>query len=139
MKKIFIHGVVAGIIATIASVIYSNLYQSTLGVSFDKIINIGSVFGACIFGCVLISVANFVLFKFKKESLQGILNVIVVVLSFVSIIGPISMTLPLDVEFPEMFPGLVIPMHFFPALAFFAIDPFFKQSSIKSATKLDNI
>jgi hypothetical protein len=139
MKKIFIHGVVAGILATIASVIYNNLYQSTLGVSFDKIINIGSVFGACIFGCVLISVANFVLFKFKKENLQGILNVIVVVLSFVSIIGPISMTLPLDVEFPEMFPGLVIPMHFFPALAFFAIDPFFKQSSIKSATKLDNI
>ena len=139
MKKIFIHGVVAGILATIASVIYSNLYQSTLGVSFDKIINIGSVFGACIFGCVLISVANLVLFKFKKENLQGILNVIVVVLSFVSIIGPISMTLPLDVEFPEMFPGLVIPMHFFPALAFFAIDPFFKQSIIKSATKLDNI
>jgi hypothetical protein len=45
----------------------------------------------------------------------------------------------LDVEFPEMFPGLVIPMHFFPALAFFAIDPFFKQSSIKSGTRLDNI
>lgn len=139
MKKIFIHGVVAGIIATLASVIYSNLYQSTLGVSFDKIINIGSVFGACIFGCVLISVANLVLFKFKKENLQGILNVIVVLLSFVSIIGPISMTLPLDVEFPEMFPGLVIPMHFFPALAFFAIDPFFKQSSINSVTRLDNI
>ena len=139
MKKIFIHGVVARIIATLASVIYSNLYQSTLGVSFDKIINIGSVFGACIFGCVLISVANLVLFKFKKENLQGILNVIVVLLSFVSIIGPISITLPLDVEFPEMFPGLVIPMHFFPALAFFAIDPFFKQSSIKSGKRLDNI
>ena len=139
MKKIFIQGIIAGIVAASASLIYSNLYQSTLGVSFDKIINIGSIFGACIFGCVLISSANLVLFKFKKENLQGILNVIVVVLSFVSIIGPISMTLPLDVEFPEMFPGLVIPMHFFPALAFFAIDPFFKQSSIKSRTRLDNI
>ena len=139
MKKIFIHGVVAGILATIASVIYSNLYQSTLGVSFDKIINIGSVFGACIFGCVLISVAYFILFKFKKENLQGILNVIVVVLSFASIIGPISITLPLDIEFPEMFPGLSVPMHFFPALAFFTIAPFFKQSSIKTGTRLDNI
>ena len=139
MKKIFIHGVVAGIIATIASLIYSNLYQSTLGVSFDKIINIGSVFGACIFSCILISVANLVLFKFKKENLQGILNVIIVVLSFASIIGPISMTLPLDIEFPEMFPGLVVPMHFFPALAFFTLSPFFKQSSIKSGTRLDKI
>lgn len=139
MKKIFIQGVVAGILATLVSAIYSYLYQSTLGVNFDKIINIGSVFGACIFGCVLISVANLVLFKFKKENLQGILNVVVVILSFVSIIGPISMTLPLDVESPEMFPGLVIPMHFFPALVFFAIDPFFKQSSIKSGTRLINI
>lgn len=139
MKKIFIQGVVAGILATLVSAIYSYLYQSTLGVNFDKSINIGSVLGACIFGCVLISVANLVLFKFKKENLQGILNVVVVILSFVSIIGPISMTLPLDVEFPEMLPGLVIPMHFFPALAFFAIDPFFKQSSIKSGTRLINI
>ena len=139
MKKIFIHGIIAGILAAITCLIYCNLYQSTLGVSFDKIINIGSIFGACIFGCVLISVAYFILFKFKKENLQGILNVIVVVLSFASIIGPISITLPLDIEFPEMFPGLAVPMHFFPALAFFTIAPFFKQSSIKSGTRLDNI
>ena len=131
MKKIFIHGIVAGILAALASLIYCNLYQSTLGVSFDKIINIGSVFGASIFGCILISVANIILFKFKKENLQGLLNIVIAVLSFTSIIGPISMTLPLDVESPEMFPGLVIPMHFFPALAFFAIAPFFKQSSVK--------
>ena len=139
MKKIFIHGIIAGVLAAITSLIYCSLYQSTLGVSFDKIINIGSIFGSSIFGCVLISAAYSILFKFKKENLQGILNVIIVVLSFASIIGPISMTLPLDIEFPEMFPGLAVPMHFFPALAFFTLSPFFKQSSIKSGTRLDNI
>lgn len=126
------HGIIAGILAAIISLIYCSLYQSTLGVSFDKIINIGSIFGSSIFGCVLISASYSILFKFKKENLQGILNVIIVVLSFASIIGPISMTLPLDIEFPEMFPGLVVPMHFFPALAFFTLSPFFKQSSFKS-------
>ena len=54
------------------------------------------------------------------------LNLVIAVLSFASIISPISMSLPLDIESPELFPGLVVPMHFFPALAFFAISPFFK-------------
>jgi hypothetical protein len=51
------------------------------------------------------------------------------VLSFASIIGAIGMTLPLDIDFPELFPGLVVPMHFFPALAYFAIAPFFKKEA----------
>ncbi len=127
MKKIFIHGIVAGILASITSLIYFNLYQSTLGTSFDKVINIGSIVGSSIFGCMLISIGYFLLFKFKKENLKGLLNVVVTVLSFSSITGVISMSLPLDIESPELFPGLAVPMHFFPALAFFAIEPFFKQ------------
>lgn len=127
MKKIFIHGIVAGILASTASLIYFNLYQSTLGTSFDKVINTGSIVGSSIFGCVLISIGYFLLFKIKRENLKGILNVAITVLSFASIIGAISMSLPLDIESPELFPGLSVPMHFFPALAFFAIEPFFRQ------------
>jgi hypothetical protein len=127
MKKIFIHGIVAGILAALASLIYSNLYQSTLGTAFDKVINTASIVGSSIFGCVLMTIGYLLLYKFKKENLRGILNIIITVLSFASIVGPISMSLPLDIEAPEMFPGLVVPMHFFPALAFFAIEPFFRQ------------
>jgi hypothetical protein len=39
------------------------------------------------------------------------------------------MSLPLDIEYPELFPGLVVPMHFFPAYAFLTIYPFFKQTN----------
>jgi len=127
MKKIFIHGIVAGILAAVASLIYFNLYQSTLGSAFDRITNIGSIAGSSIFGCVLMTIGYLLLFKFNKENLKGILNIVIAVLSFASIIGPMSMSLPLDIEAPELFPGLVIPMHFFPALAFFAIEPFFRQ------------
>lgn len=134
MKKIFIHGIVAGILAAITSLIYFNLYQSTLGTSFDKVINPGSIIGSSIFGCMLISIGYFLLFKFKKENLKGILNVVIAVLSFASILGAISMSLPLDIESPELFPGLAVPMHFFPALAFFAIEPFFRQKD----TNIDN-
>jgi hypothetical protein len=132
MKKIFIHGIIAGALSAIASLIYFKLYQTTLDTKFDKIINIGSIIGSSIFGCLLMSLGYFILLKLKKENLKGLLNIIISVLSFASIIGVISMTLPLDIESPELFPGLVIPMHFFPALAFFALEPFFRQKNIIS-------
>jgi hypothetical protein len=127
MKKIFIHGIVAGTLASVASLIYVNLYQSALGASFDKIINSGSIVGSSIFGCILMAIGYLLLFQFKKEKFTGILNLVIVVLSFASILGPISISLPLDIEAPELFPGLAVPLHFFPALAFFAIEPFFRQ------------
>jgi hypothetical protein len=133
MKKIFIHGIVAGILSSIASLIYFYLYQTTLGTSFDKVINAGSIVGSSIFGCVLISIGYLLIFKFNKENFKGILNIAITVLSFASIIGVISMSLPLDIESPELFTGLAVPMHFFPALAFFAIEPFFRQQ--KAITK----
>jgi hypothetical protein len=51
------------------------------------------------------------------------------VLFFVSIIGAIAMTLPLAIDFPELFPGLVVPMHFLPAWAYFAMALFFKKEA----------
>ncbi len=133
MKKIFIHGIVAGVLSSMASLLYFNLYQTTLGTSFDKVINAGSIVGSSIFGCVLMSIGYLLLYKFNKENIKGILNIVITVLSFASIIGVISISLPLEIESPELFTGLAVPMHFFPALAFFAIEPFFRHQ--KAITK----
>jgi hypothetical protein len=132
MKKIIIHGLVAGILSGLASIIYFKLYQSTLATSFDKVINIGSIIGSSILGCLLMATGYFLLSKFKKENFKGILNVTISVLSFASIAGVISMTLPIEIENPELFPGLTIPMHFFPALAFFTIEPFFTAKTTET-------
>ncbi|MFK7925949.1 MAG: hypothetical protein AB8H47_28630 [Bacteroidia bacterium] len=129
MKKIFIQGLVAGILSALASVIYSSIYQNTMLTDFDKVINIGSIIGSSLIGCMLIALGYFALLKSNKTNLVGWLNIIICLLSFASIIGPIAMSLPLDIESPELFPGLVVPMHFFPALTFFAISPFFAGSS----------
>jgi len=129
MQRIYLHGIISGVLAAIAGVIYLNIYENALGVSFNKIVNTGSIFGACIFGCVLMSVAYMLLDRFNKQRLSGVINIVIAVLSFASIISPISMSLPLDIKSPELFPGLVIPMHFFPALAFFCIAPFFKDKA----------
>ena len=127
MKKIFLHGIIAGVLAAIAGIIYFNIYQNALGAAFNKVVNPGAISGACIFACVLMSVAYMLLERFNKQKLYGWLNVLIAVLSFASIISPISMSLPLDIKNPELFPGLVVPMHFFPAMAYFCIAPFFKD------------
>ena len=128
MKSIFLRGLVAGILAAIAGVIYFNIYQGTLLTEFDSIVNIGAIVGSSIIGCMLMSVGYFILFKMNKMNLAGWMNILIAVLSFASIISPIGMSLPLDIVDPELFPGLVVPMHFFPALAFFGLSPFFEKA-----------
>ncbi len=65
----------------------------------------------------------------KKNMLKfkGVANIIIGLLTFFSIIVPLSITLPLDIDFPELYPGLAVPIHFFPALIFFGLTPFFDK------------
>ncbi|MEM9052703.1 MAG: hypothetical protein AAGC47_11675, partial [Bacteroidota bacterium] len=79
-------------------------------------------------GCVLMGSGYFALDKMGKSSLRGWMNILYAVLSFASIIPAMNTTLPLDIEFPELFPGLVVPMHFFPTMVFFGLSPFFASS-----------
>jgi len=128
MKKTFLHGIIAGILAVAACIIYLHIYQGALGADFHKIVNIGTVAGGSILACMIIALPYWGLEKIHKQNLKGWLNVIISLISFAGIIIPISISLPLDIQNPELFPGLVIPMLFFPALAYFAIAPFFERA-----------
>lgn len=125
MKKHLIHGILAGVLSALAAIIYQYLYETAMFLDFSKVINVGAIIGTCLFSCVLMSLAYWGIERINKPKLKAWVNIFIILLSFLLIIGPISMTLPLDIEFPELFPGLAIPMHFFPALIFFGLDPFF--------------
>jgi hypothetical protein len=125
MRQYIIHGSTAGILSTFAGVVYQYVYQEAMYLDFSKVINTGSIAGASFFACMLMALGYWLLERLKKPKLKGWLNVVIAVITFLSILGPISMTLPLDVESPELFPGLAIPMHFFPAMIFFGLSPFF--------------
>ena len=131
MKKIFFHGIIAGLLATVAGIIYLNIYQNTLGADFHKVVNYKTISAGAVFGCLLIAMVFWILEKINKPNLRGWLNVIICIVSFASIIIPISTSLPLDIQGPELFPGLVVPLHFFPALAYFAIAPFFGKEEMR--------
>lgn len=127
-RTFLIHGLVAGILAGVVGVVYFELYQYLMLTGFDKLINAGSIIASSVIGCMLMALGYALLSRKKWERFTGWLNVLISALSFASILGPMQMTLPLDIEFPELFPGLVVPMHFFPPMAFFALVPFFLKT-----------
>ena len=126
MNKIILHGIIAGLLSALVGIIYLYLYQNLLFLDFSAVLGVGAIAGASILGCLLMSGGYLVLHRINKSNLRGWVNVLIVILTFVSILGPITVTLPLDVDFPELFPGLAVPMHFFPAMIFFGLAPFFK-------------
>lgn len=132
MKAHLLHGIIAGMLSAVAAIVFLNIYQELYFIDFSLVINTTSIFGASIIGSLLMSTGYFLLEKLEKENMKGVLNLIIMLVSFISIIPPMGMSLPLEVDFPELFPGLVIPMHFFPAMIFFGITPFFKEKHAKS-------
>lgn len=128
LKRTLIHALVSALLAIAASVIYNIIYSTAFELNFNSVLNTGSIIGATLFGCVIIGLTYYFGFKWKGEKSIGWINILVSVLSFASIISILGMQLPVTIESPEMFPGLAIPMHFFPALSFFTIAPFFKSN-----------
>ena len=124
-KKDFIHGIIAGILASIAGIIYSRIYFFANEADFSALINPLSIIGLNLSVCILIAAIHAILLKLFKKNGELVFSLLLSVLSFSMIVVPVSISLPLTVKFPELFPGLVVPMLFFPAIAWFAINPTF--------------
>ncbi len=124
-KKEFWFGICSGIFSAVACIIYMRVYFFAFEISFTKLINIGSVSGLCILACMLATIGYALFRKWFGQKADMIFNLAFTLLTFFSIIFPISITLPLDLQNPEMFPGLAIPMHFFPAISWYTLKPFF--------------
>jgi hypothetical protein len=124
-KKLLLLGLVSGVLAAIAALIYQKIYTNSLGADFSAIVKPVNIFITCILGGLLASVGYGLLTKWLPKPGEIIFNFVLVILTFASILGPFATKLPLDVEMPELFPGLTVPMHFFPALAWFTLKPLF--------------
>jgi hypothetical protein len=127
MKKHLIHGAAAGVLAAVASIIFFSIYVELYFVDFSAVIDEVAIIASSLIGCVVMAIGYIILDKIKKPNLYGVMNLLIMVLSFLSIVPVLAMTLPLEVDFPEMFPGMVVPMHFFPAVTFFGLFPFFNK------------
>lgn len=129
-KRALFLGLTAGVLAGVACAIYAEVfYMANAGMlDFSMVVDTKMMFGATIFSCVLASIGFWLADKWLAKTGRVIFNFLFTIISFGSIIMPYAATLPLDVEFPEMFPSLVVPMHFFPALIWFTVQPIFIKS-----------
>jgi hypothetical protein len=126
-KSIFIHALVAGILAAIAANIYNQIYFFATQVDYSAIINPGSLIGLNLL-VSLVAALLYVLLKLLFRTKGPIIfNFVYSVGSFACVIIPIAITLPLTTPFPELFPGLTVPMVFFPVIAWMTVDPLFKK------------
>ncbi|MCU0436585.1 MAG: hypothetical protein MUC49_01640 [Raineya sp.] len=128
-KQTFIMGIVGSLLSSLAGIIYLNIYKESLVVDFSKIVGISNIIAASTVGCLLMAVSYKLAIQWKGIKTIGWLNIAFSIISFASIVGVLGFNLPLDTESPELFPGMVIPMHFFPILSILSILPFFKLNN----------
>lgn len=125
LKKSLLLGAVAGVLAGVASLVYQKVYTSSLEADFSKIATPGGIFISCIVGCLLASTGYWLLDKWLKGKADIVFNLVFTILSFATILGPFAAKLPFSTESPELFPGLTVPMHFFPVLGWLTLKPIF--------------
>lgn len=128
MKRTLLLGVAAGILAAIAALIYQRVYTSSLGADFSDLVKPVNIFITCTGAGILSALGYWLLTKWMPLKGEIIFNFLIVLISFATILAPFAAKLPLTVEMPELFPGLTVPMHFFPALAWFTLKPLFIPS-----------
>lgn len=121
----FYHGLLSGIMAAIAAIIYSRIHFFATEADFSGIINPGTIIGLSLIACLMFSIAYYFFNGVAKKSRIIFFNMFISILSFAAVIFPISVSLPLTVKNPELFPGLAVPMIFFPALSWFTFKPLF--------------
>jgi len=124
-KRIFIHGLSASVLAATAAIIYNRIYFFATEADFSKVINYGSMIGLSLGICMIATFINYGLVKWHRKNGEIIFNFLFSIVSFACVMIPISISLPLDVKTPELFPGLAVPMVFFPAVAWYTLKPLF--------------
>jgi hypothetical protein len=125
-KKTFFHSLIAGILASGADIIYNRIYFFATEVDFTSVLNTGSIIGLNMMACLVAGILYWVLVKWLKKKGEVVFSFLFSIISFACVIIPISITLPLKVQFPELFPGLAVPMVFFPAMAWYTVKPLFE-------------
>ena len=128
-KRIFFQGLTAALFTIIAAIIYTRIYFFATEADFSKVLNTVSIIGLSIIVCLLAAFLYWGMIVWLKKKGELVFNFIFSIVSFACVIIPISLTLPLDIKFPELFPGLAVPMVFFPAMSWYTVKPLFTKQA----------
>jgi len=124
-KKALLLGIISGLLAGVAGVIYAKVYYSANEADFSKVAGTVRIIASSLFGGVLAAIGYSVLDKLLKANGEIVFNFLFTIISFASLLLPIGHRFSPPIDTPELFPGMVIPMHFFPALGWYTLKPLF--------------
>jgi hypothetical protein len=127
-KRVFFHGLTASILSAVAAIVYKRIYFFATETDFSKVLDLQRIIGLSLLICLVASLVNYGLIKWLKKKGEIIFNFLFSIFSFAAVMIPISITLPLNVQLPELFPGLTVPMVFFPAIAWYTVNPLFTHN-----------
>jgi hypothetical protein len=127
-KRVFFHGLTASMLSAIAAIVYRRIYFFATETDFSKVLDLQRIIGLSLLICLVASLVNYGLIKWLKKKGEIIFNFLFSIFSFAAVMIPISITLPLNVQLPELFPGLTVPMVFFPAIAWYTVNPLFTHN-----------
>ncbi len=109
MRKTFIHGLLAGSLAGIAGIGYNYLYCHMLSVDFSQLVNPKALMISCILGTLLAAFGHHTFEIVVKKNADTWFNLIFVMLSFLSFLGPLHTHLASNIPSPSLFLGLTVP------------------------------
>jgi ABC-type branched-subunit amino acid transport system permease subunit len=124
-KRSLALGIVSGLLAGVAGLIYARMYYKINEADFSRVASTMRILAASLFGGILAAIGYTVLDKMLKAKGEIVFNFVFTLLSFASLLLPIGFRSNPPIDTPELFPGMVIPMHFFPALAWYTLKPLF--------------
>jgi hypothetical protein len=111
--------------AALAAIIYSRIHFFATQADFSMIVNPGTMISLNLIACLILSTGYYFFISIWKNKGNIAFHLFITMFSFAVVVIPISISLPLSVKNPELFPGLTVPMIFFPALAWFTLKPLF--------------
>lgn len=136
IKKTFFLAVLAAVLSSALCIVYSMVYFKANEFDFSPVISYWHMIAASLVGTLVLAWGNFFALKFIKNKTvaQVSFNLLAGILSFASIVGAFAAVLPIDLfEDPTalfVFPGLAVPMHFFPILSHLAVLPLFTNKAL---------
>ncbi len=131
-KTPVLHCVFACILAGICGVIYNLFYCRIWGCDFSEIVHPLGIFSAYLFLSIALCGIYFIFGKWQGKQVFKWINLSFSLVFFMGVFLIFMIRLPLDIEHPELFPALAIPLELFPVIAFYTLIPFFNyQSALK--------
>lgn len=131
MRTNLYRGLLAGAMASLASVIYMNVYSAALVVDFSAVAKPVGIVASTFLGTLLAALGLHFWQQRVKQHATLLFNMLFTVLTFTTIAPVFGMPLPLSVVAPELFPGMAIPMHFFPQLFWHVSEPMFVRERVR--------